>query len=70
MDATTELKIWIEKELWMHVQMRGRTNFLEELIMYYRTNNSESHFTGLVPRNKLGHPQNLKNFRNAEKRTT
>ena len=34
------------------------------------TNNSESHFTGLVPRNKLGPPQNLKNFRNAEERTT
>ena len=54
----------------MHVQMRGRTNFLGELIMYYRTNNSDSHFTGLVPQNKLGPPQNLKNFRNAEKRTT
>ena len=54
----------------MHVQIRERTNFLGELIMYYRTNNSDSHFTGLVPQNKLGPPQNLKNFRNAEKRTT
>ena len=53
----------------MHVQMRGRTNFLGEL-MYYRTNNSDSYFTGLVHRNKLGPPQNLKSFRNAEKRTT
>ena len=34
------------------------------------TNDSGSHLTGLVPRNKLGPPQNLKNFRNAEKRTT
>ena len=51
----------------MHVQITG---FLGELIMYYRTNNSDSHFTGFVPQNKLGLPQNLKNFRNAEKRTT
>ena len=28
----------------------------------------DSHFTGLVPQNKLGPPHNLKNFRNAEKR--
>ena len=34
------------------------------------TNNSDSHFTGLVPRNELSPPQNLKTFRNAEKRTT
>ena len=35
-----------------------------------RTNNSDSHPKGLVSRNKLGPLQNLKNFRNAEKRTT
>ena len=36
----------------------------------FRGDQQHRRFTGLVPQNKLGPPQNLTNFRDAEKRTT